>query len=84
MVLEKAELLFANIGDLEPLGTVAAGQVIVARSVFRDLIELERRELLQGAVPQEEKEELMKRLDRLYKGVYRDYNRFQIELQRSM
>lgn len=64
-VVRIAELIAANPGGIESLGKDAR-RVSTAREIFRELVDLERRELLTDTAPAEEREKLRARLNQLY------------------
>jgi tetratricopeptide (TPR) repeat protein len=76
-VVSIADRLAAMPGVLEWLEPEDARSLSAAREIFRALVELERRELLEGSVPQAEKEQLLARLNRLYRDVFGNYVEYQ-------
>jgi tetratricopeptide (TPR) repeat protein len=77
MVARISERLIEMPGAMEGMDQEDAYLVKVAREVFGELIELERRELLAGPVPQEEKVALEQQLNQLYRDVFGNYVEYQ-------
>lgn len=81
-VVNLAERMLANPG-FKSLAEADADIVTEAHEVFREAIELERRELLAGAVLQEERAKLTPKLDSLYRGTFEDYLEFSSQRRQS-
>jgi tetratricopeptide (TPR) repeat protein len=76
-VVSVAGHLLANPGLLGQLTPRLQQRVRTAHDIFRDVIELERRELLEGDVPAVEKERLELRMAELYRTIFANYAEYQ-------
>ena len=81
-VVSLAERMLASPG-FKSLTVYDAYIVTTAHETFRELVELERRELLAGTVLQGERDKLTPRLNELYRETFEDYLKFQSQRRRS-
>jgi tetratricopeptide (TPR) repeat protein len=72
-VVRIADLIVTNPEGLGTFDAWEARMVTMAREIFREAVELERRELLVGDVLQEENDKLATRLHRLFQEIWGNY-----------
>jgi tetratricopeptide (TPR) repeat protein len=78
-VVRIADLIVTNPEGLGAFDAEEARTVTVAREIFGEAVELERRELLVGHVPQEEKDKLATRLHQLFQEIWGNYLEYRRE-----
>jgi hypothetical protein len=82
-VVALGERIVANPGGIDALGEQRAHIVVTALELFREVVKLERRELLEGEVPQTEKDKLASRLADFFRTTFGNYQEYLEQRKRS-
>jgi tetratricopeptide (TPR) repeat protein len=82
-IVKQAQYLMNAPGALESLGEPQAKVVRESFAVFSKLIDLDNRELLGGTVSREEREDVLKRLEKVYRENWGGYQEFEHDAKRK-
>jgi tetratricopeptide (TPR) repeat protein len=82
-VVALGERIVASPGGIEGLGEQRAHIVVTALELFREVVKLEQRELLEGEVPQTEKDKLASRLADFFRTTFGNYQEYLEQRKRS-